>query len=192
MINRGILAPLLSALTATASCANIAMPFVPDALESTDAAPASDSWSSTDALAATPFPPTPSCSEVRATCPASTSLVVRGHATALQGLDGAAAAFAIGLRGVPTGPAAWTSVRDGAFEACVCLTIERATAAPTVASIIFVPGAQSLSQQDVNRATYAELYGIWRGGGDDEDLSMDLATDPTADTVRFALATLPQ
>jgi hypothetical protein len=144
-------------------------------------------------VAVTVTPRSPSCAEVRATCGAAPQQLVRGHAAGLAGLEGARVRFAMRYvreqgRGldVPHGVVvATTEVRDGAFEACVCMP-EGANAYPQIAAVVFAPGAPGETGRDVARATFSQRYATLG----DEDESAALTGVPQRAEVEAALAGL--
>lgn len=137
--------------------------------------------------------PAPTCAEVRASCGAEPEQFVRGHAEGLVGLDGARVRFAMrylrddgqGL-GVPHGVVVGSAVvRDGAFEACVCMP-RGGSNYPQVTAVVFAPGTTGETSRDVARATFSQRYATLG----DESLSYALGGVPSAPEVEAALAGL--
>jgi hypothetical protein len=80
---------------------------------------------------------------------------------------------------------ATTEVRDGAFEACVCMP-EGANGYPQVAAVVFAPGAAGETGRDVARATFSQRYATLG----DEDLSFALTGVAQPAEVEAAVAAL--
>jgi hypothetical protein len=125
---------------------------------------------------------TASCAEVKASCVSAPATFVHGHATGLAALDGARAEFAVryiltegsGLdvpHGVVVGR---THVKDGAFEACVCVP-HGANMYPQIASVVYHPQTTGGTSRDVARATFSQRYATLG----DEDLSYALNAVPS-------------
>jgi hypothetical protein len=121
--------------------------------------------------------PSPSCEEVRAACGPSPQQLVRAHATGLMGMEGARVQFAMryllvdgeGLN-APRGVAmARSEIRDGAFEACVCVP-RGANSYPQVAAVVFAPGTTWETGREVVRASFSQRFGTTG----DEDLTDSL------------------
>ncbi len=133
------------------------------------------------------------CADVRAACGPSPMTFVRGHAAGLTGLDGARVRFA--MRYLPTDGAdldgahgvvvAGSTVRDGAFEACVCMP-RGANGYPQVVAVVFAPGSTGDTSRDVARAVFSPRYATLG----DEDVSQALATPPSAPAAEAAIAGL--
>ncbi len=135
----------------------------------------------------------PSCAEVRATCGAEPQRLVRGHAEGLTGLDGARVRFAMryireegnGLN-VPHGVVvAGAEVRDGAFEACVCMPMG-GNNYPQVVAVVFAPGTTGETSREVARATFSQRYATLGS----ENLSYALSGVASAPVVEASLAGL--
>jgi hypothetical protein len=119
--------------------------------------------------------------------------LVRGFAQNLEGLEGARAHFAVRYlreadRGldVPHGVAiARTVVRDGGFEACVCIP-RGGNSYPQVAAVVFAPGTTGVTGREVARALFSQRYAIVH----DEDTSRVLGQTPTLAQAEAAVAAL--
>lgn len=143
----------------------------------------------------TPPPtPSPSCAEVRAQCGGAPAMFVRGHAQNLTGLDGARARFAVrysqtgsgGTLSALTGVvSAWGHVRDGAFEACVCVPTG-ANIYPVIVSLVYAPGSASDTSRDVVRAVMSQRYATLG----DEDLDFALTASPSPALTEAAVAAM--
>lgn len=176
----------LAGAFASAHCG--AMVSAGDAATTTDGS--ADAATTIDA--ATPATMT-TCADIRAACTAPTATLVRGHASGLVGLDGARVAFAMryltvqgeGLD-VPHAVASnWGTVRDGAFEVCVCMP-EGANNYPDVVAAVFRPGTTGSTSRDVALATFSQRYATLG----DEDLGAAFATMPQPAEIEAALAGL--
>lgn len=120
-------------------------------------------------------------------------MFVRGHAENLNGVDGAHVRFAVryllaegdGLD-VPHGVVSAASVvRNGSFEACVCVP-NNAENYPQLAAVIFRPNSTTETPETVARAMYSGRYAT----GGDENVSHGLNALASAPMITAALAAL--